>query len=356
MGSIEQAEVPQSATPGQFLGTIVVCSYNGARKLPAGLDSIDKQSIRQQLDVVVVDDGSTDGTHDVASRPGVRVVRHDVNRGLAAARNTGLEAAQTDLVLFTDDDCRLPFDWAEKLISLANRHPQAFAVGGSLSGQVEPGLINLYLRGRSPFEPLEESLLESDGFVHRLQQYLRRSARSTSDGRERRVSSLLGGHMALRVATVKRLGGWDERFRFGGEEEDLFRRAVRAGESLWFEPEITMVHEFENSLRSVLYRSRWYGRGNARMYAKHGGLPTLYPAPVLVAALLMCAPRSRAALIAAALLPQLVFSGWGRLALRHGNPAFLLCPYIQVLQEAASNVGWLQGWHRDRALFDEDHP
>jgi dolichol-phosphate mannosyltransferase len=78
--------------------------------------------------VIVVDDGSRDATARVAlaaanTRPRVRLLRHPVNRGYGAALRSGFDAAQCDLVSFTDADCQFDLNDLGSLIALADRYP-----------------------------------------------------------------------------------------------------------------------------------------------------------------------------------------------------------------------------------------
>ena len=72
--------------------SVVICSLNGAAGVDRCLHALASQK-DVDLQVIVVDDGSTDETSAVANEHGVTVIRHEVNRGLAAARNTGIAAA-----------------------------------------------------------------------------------------------------------------------------------------------------------------------------------------------------------------------------------------------------------------------
>jgi glycosyltransferase involved in cell wall biosynthesis len=89
------------------LVSVVMPVYNGERFLAEAIESVLGQEYRNH-EVIVVDDGSTDGSSAVARALGVRYVRQP-NRGVAAARNTGLAAAQGTLISFLDqDDVWLP--------------------------------------------------------------------------------------------------------------------------------------------------------------------------------------------------------------------------------------------------------
>lgn len=332
--------------------TVAICTYRRPDKLRRALEAIGRQTLISDLDVIVVDDGSGDETPDVARAfPFARVVQHPDNRGLGAGRNTAMAAARTSWVAFTDDDCLPEPAWAERLLDLTREHPDAFAVGGRVVAVAGAGVVNAFLRAKSPFGPLELTLEQDRSFRHRLLEYLRRSATAESGHGAREVASLAGANMALRRAAVERLGGWDSRFVFGGEEEELFRRAREQGMRIIWDPRTLVEHAFDDSVRDLVLRSHHYGRGNARMQAKHGGLPTLYPAPVLVTAGLAAAPLTRLAPIVALLLPQVVFSIWPRKAWEAREPRALLFPYLQVLQEAASDVGWVSAALLERRQF-----
>jgi glycosyltransferase involved in cell wall biosynthesis len=98
--------------------SVVVPAYERAALLPRALRSVGAQTAAP-AEVIVVDDGSGDDTAAVAERLGARVIRHERNRGVSAARNTALEAATGEWIAFLDtDDEWLPFHlqrlWASR--------------------------------------------------------------------------------------------------------------------------------------------------------------------------------------------------------------------------------------------------
>jgi glycosyltransferase involved in cell wall biosynthesis len=109
---------------------VVITTYNHAHFLEQALESVRIQS-RAADAVVVVDDGSTDSPASVVARyPGVRLIRQE-NRGLAAARNTGLAALDTSFVLFLDADDRLEHGAIEAGLACFARAPNSgFVYGG----------------------------------------------------------------------------------------------------------------------------------------------------------------------------------------------------------------------------------
>ena len=100
--------------------TAILPTYERAAALRVTLPRF--LALRGIAEVIVVDDGSTDDTPAVLAAiddPRLRVIRHATNRGSPAARNTGAEAAQTDWVVYLEDDCGFPADYAEVLLRVA---------------------------------------------------------------------------------------------------------------------------------------------------------------------------------------------------------------------------------------------
>lgn len=110
--------------------SVVLPVYNGAATLKRALDSVLGQSLRN-IEVLVVDDGSTDGSSAIAEKIGdvrVQCLRHSVNQGAAAARNTGVLAARSRYVAFIDaDDEWMPDKLAKQHRYLSDAQPEIAA-------------------------------------------------------------------------------------------------------------------------------------------------------------------------------------------------------------------------------------
>src|SRR6266566_844385 len=90
----------------QALITVIIPTYRRAALVPNAIHSAQRQTYRN-IEILVVDDGSPDDTTDVVQNihdVRLRYIRHDVNRGLPAARNTGIRGAAGDYIAFLDDD------------------------------------------------------------------------------------------------------------------------------------------------------------------------------------------------------------------------------------------------------------
>jgi lipopolysaccharide/colanic/teichoic acid biosynthesis glycosyltransferase len=119
--------------------SVIIPAFNAAETLPLCLAALAAQDFPpDQYEVIVVDDGSTDGTTEVARAAGVRVIVQS-NAGPAVARNTGATAARGDLLLFTDADCAAVPGWIRSLTAPFADPRVAGAKGAYLTRQV--GLV-----------------------------------------------------------------------------------------------------------------------------------------------------------------------------------------------------------------------
>jgi len=107
------------------LVSIVIPVYNEEEAIGADLDLIQQtmDATGEPYEIIVVNDGSTDGTVDiVSSRPYVKLVHHERNRGNGAARTTGMKAAQGDIVIMTDGDSTYPNQDMPKLLEYMGQY------------------------------------------------------------------------------------------------------------------------------------------------------------------------------------------------------------------------------------------
>lgn len=329
--------------------SVVVCSHNGAQTIAGVLTSLRRQTLADHRhEVLVVDDGSTDGTAGVAKAEGVRVVRLEPSVGLAAARNAGVHAARAELIAFTDDDCEADFQWLEAILA-ALSDPEVAGAGGRVVPRCANRFLLGYFEAHNPLTPLGAELLDAR-LSRRLALYLRRTffgEPEPSAGEQ--LYSVVGANMAFRRSVLERLGGFDEAFSFGGEEEDLCRRAQAEPEpvSLRYLPAARVEHWFDASVFSVLRRARSYGRGNARAALKHLEVrPIVYPFPLALGGLVVrgLLTRRQRVVAGAALLPLAAYPSWVTAAKRSGSAQPLAYPFIELAREIFTMIGELEGW------------
>lgn len=123
--------------------SIILPTYNRADSLPTAIRSVLNQT-HKDFELIVVDDGSTDATETVLAAqrdPRIRILRHPVNRGVAAARNTGIAAATAEVLAFIDSDDVWDEEKLASQLEIFERYP---AVGeSSLTGAGPPRLSSL---------------------------------------------------------------------------------------------------------------------------------------------------------------------------------------------------------------------
>jgi|GEM_PF-593610 len=334
--------------------SVVVCCYNGADVLPDCLRAIQKQTWKGKMEIIVVDDGSADDTLKVAkSFKKVRVIQNEQNKGIAGARNVGLNAAKGEIIAMTDDDCRPQPSWLKELYA-AYTDETVKGVGGAALSKDNSKFMFRYLQAASPLEPLETTLLKSNNIFYRFGLYLKALAGKGEkrQNRKRSVYSLVGANMSFRKSLVNEIQ-FDERFRFGGEEEDLCKRInQKYPGSLWFAPKSKIIHQYDPKLRDTLRRSQAYGKGNARMFYKHADVgPIIYPFPPLLVASLLLGFVNPWLLLSPLVLVQLLYSRWALTVVKTRKLEPLVYGYIQAMQEWYSNVGFIKGLWQFRNMF-----
>jgi len=203
------------------LVSIIIPSYNSARYIVQAVESALAQT-HPAVEVIVVDDGSTDATQQALAPYRSRIAcLHQTNRGPAAARNAGLRIAQGAYLLFLDsDDLLVPTSVAAK-VSFLEQHPQYGLVysawkqinddGSRVLGEVRPACQGDVLA----------ALLRREFFF-------------------------FPGSALIRRACLDRVGAFDET-AYGTEDADLWIRLARAGYAFGYIDEPLFVYRFHNA-------------------------------------------------------------------------------------------------------------
>lgn len=122
--------------------SIIIVNWNGLIHLPECLDSLAVQTFRD-FEVIVVDNGSTDGSIPyLEGRPEVRLVQLRENAGFADGNNAALPFAHGDYLVTLNNDTKAEPDWLEKLVAVAETHPEAGMVGCRILSYREPEVID----------------------------------------------------------------------------------------------------------------------------------------------------------------------------------------------------------------------
>src|SRR5271170_2901886 len=129
--------------------SVVIPAHNAAATLGECLAAAKTQvfSRAKNVEVILVDDGSTDATGEIGEKVGVKVIRRK-NGGAAAARNTGLEAASGKWVAFTDADCMPSRRWLDWLMRAAeSAEDGVIGVAGKTIGHASQSTAGRFVGG-----------------------------------------------------------------------------------------------------------------------------------------------------------------------------------------------------------------
>ncbi len=225
--------------------SVIVPAYNAQSTLPALLDSLARQGYREDFEVIVVDDCSTDSTTEICRRFGCGLACCAKNKGPARCRNLGAAQAAGEFLVFTDSDCTVSADWLQ-----------------SFDRALGPGDCEVIM-GKLVLLPstLMGDGISALGFPAGGSLGFEKMWRVTEDGY---TSSLSSCNFAIRRDIFLKLGGFDESFPYaGGEDSFLAHRLLEAGYRIKYRPEIVAFHPARKSFFDFL---RWqFQRGVSSM-------------------------------------------------------------------------------------------
>jgi glycosyltransferase involved in cell wall biosynthesis len=341
--------------PENVMFTVVIGTFNGARTLGAALDALELQVTDFTYEILVVNDASTDTTNEIATRPSVRRIDLEVNRGHGHALNVGLAEARGEFMAMLDDDCVPPLNWLQQLgLAWKSVSAEVTMIGGLVEPFETDTFNRRYVAFRRPLRHQEAQIDEGAGFWPRL---LYQLSPPKDRPEPRPVYFTVGANMSVRVRAAREAGGFTEA-RGAGEEESLARplRSTFGPDTVQLFPGIVMRHNFHASFRDTLRRSRSYGRASGREWVKKRNLPSLSPlvplATLIAAAVAVVSPVS--ALVVLVLSPYVLYRRWYTWRKLGGPRASIVYPYVQATEDVANNLGFVQGVWREMRLRHRD--
>ncbi|QIM21330.1 glycosyltransferase [Phycicoccus sp. HDW14] len=223
--------------------SVVIPTYNGAATIGEQLAALADQTMTEPFEVVVADNGSTDGLAAVLDEwrerlPLLRRVDASRARGVSVARNEGIRAAASDRLLICDADDVVDRDWVRALSSALDEH--AF-VGGAFETETLSGRSAAWV----PVPTRSDGLLEIWG-----------------------VAYPIGCNTGFRREVFDAVGGYDEGYPPGAEEIDFAWRARLQGYAAAYVPDALHHYRIRTDLRGVLRQQRNSGRGVVALYER----------------------------------------------------------------------------------------
>jgi glycosyltransferase involved in cell wall biosynthesis len=254
--------LPPLAAKNMSSVSIIICTRDRAESLRETLASIGRCAVPPDMtsEVVVVDNGSTDNTEAVVRSAGLTnmPVRYllESKPGQVQARNAGLRGTASDVILFTDDDVRVPVDWLEGMC-----RPILEGRADALAGMVH-------------FPPHYDALLTQEPFASRRAWFA-----STEDIDPVRPARMVGANMAFSRRVAEVVGEFDPELGPGAlgfyDETIYVWRLKRAGFRLEAVPSVSVEHHFDRdrlTRRTLLSMARRMGESEGFIhYHWHGG-------------------------------------------------------------------------------------
>jgi glycosyltransferase involved in cell wall biosynthesis len=307
--------------------SVIVPAFNEEDRIASCLESI-LQSHYANLEIIVVDDNSTDRTVELASRYPVKVIRRPSRGEKCVARNDGIKAAQAEIVAFVDADCTVNSDWLTILIS--NFTDKRIAgVGGIV-------------------------LTHSSGLIAKYRSFIQRETYCDSN-EPVETHCLPGGNSCYRTEILRDVGGFDPAF-FRHEYLELGLRLRRKGFLLVGDPRAIVWHGHEDRLSRWLkgdYASGLSALSFLNFHKTHGLMATqlrqiafigfLILVPVATAGIL---PSLTVVYVAAVgFLFEFVRAGYRvvEAVVHYKNPSYLVMLPIELMLRAALYAGYAVG-------------
>ena len=215
--------------------SVVICTRNNARRLEVTLDSLSRLRVPSDItwDLAIADNGSSDGTDQVLKAWATHLPLRTVSvpePGVSRGRNAALALAQGELVIFTDDDVKVPPTWITTYAEAYKALGDGYYYGGPIDSELE---------GDPP----------ADGWMRIAPGSVRGVEWGPTARELKRGEYFIGANWACSTEAARAAGGFDIRMGPGGtagppggEETDLMERLSRRGLKAWYLPTIRVQH------------------------------------------------------------------------------------------------------------------
>lgn len=281
--------------------SVIILTYNVRDLTVSCVHSLlaDISHSSKNIDVLVVDNGSTDDTVEVLRRdfPTVKLIINGTNLGFSRGNNQGLKVAKGRYLLLLNSDTEVYDNALNTLIEFMDAHPEAGACGpqllnpdGSLqpSGRELPTLWSVFTGMTHLYR-----LWKTDFYLERGRDY----------NKVKRVGEVSGAALLVRKTVYDQAGGFDPNLFFYYEDVDWCKRIADAGYAIYYVPDAKIMHLWQRNTRVVSERSYQASQDSLRYYFKkhhtviaHGAIQLLLAAKEIALMSMNLLRRDRTAL------------------------------------------------------------
>lgn len=233
--------------------SVVIITRNQCQKLKRCLDSIfNSDNGKQNIEIIVIDNRSVDDTLLMLREysPNVILIRNKKNKGVAPARNQGIEVAKGNYIMMLDDDTEIKSGCFEKIIKFMDGHDDCWCLG---TKQLRPD-GNIEYNARTFYDLptiIARRTLLGKFMRNKINTHLMVDWDHNSN---REVDWVAGASFVMRAQAIKIIGNLDEGYFFGFEDVDWCYRVKLAGKKVYYLCDAQIVHCIQGSSRKLFSR------------------------------------------------------------------------------------------------------
>ena len=213
--------------------SVVICSYNRDKFLPAALESLTKQTaLLSNFEIVIINNNSTDNTEKISLEfikvhPELNITYEvEKNQGLSFARNKGIATAKGDIIAFMDDDAIARNNYVEQLYKHFEKYPNYGAIGGRVipiygEKEPEPKWMSKYIQG----------VVSKVDYGNEVKPFVKKYP--------------AGCNMAFRKNVFKKYGGFNTDLVYRGDDKFIFHKLKKNGIKVLYAPNIYVNHHID---------------------------------------------------------------------------------------------------------------
>ena len=259
--------------------SICIVSWNTVDLLSQCLSSIFAYTENLEFEVIIVDNGSTDGTLNMIKNdfPQCKLIESAENLGFTKANNLAVQHARGKYILYLNPDTELVSNSPEKMVHFLENNPNYGAIGPKLT--LADGSIQYVCARTFPTPQNQFNLLTMlDRLFSRSKYFSTVEMRYWDHNESRNIDCLLGACILTRKQIIDEIGGFDENIFMYAEDVDLCYRLHQAGWDLYYDADIMIKHYAGSSSKKEDYRffsTIVQRESNAYFLHKHFGKSTM---------------------------------------------------------------------------------